>query len=257
MYRFELPDGITTFYTIFYRIGFWHRGDEPTRREKLFKILYFMYYSTFIISIVIGAIQSDNTAEKVLLVEYSMQCAVLALPLFKILWRKTEILEMLTRIGVYSTNNHEGFTYASEKIKLVMKFLTFYFYLVHTSGVLAGIEPFCLSERTMYIKLAFPLDWKNSFFGFVLANFFVYSQIFFTLNIFAFTIMLWFSLMTGQLRYRVLGHEIRNMGVVETSETTGKRNISDKEQQKLFRRDLVAAIDTHQRIREYWCFRCH
>src|ERR1700744_2384377 len=108
MYRVEIPEGINRIRSIFYRLGIWHTGDEPTIRETRIKYLYSVSFLMFIISLIGGAINTENRDDSIFLVESSIVVSVLFMKLLYVIWKKEQILEMMQRICVYTIDDRDG-----------------------------------------------------------------------------------------------------------------------------------------------------
>lgn len=53
------------------------------------------------------------------------------------------------------------------------------------------------------------------------------------------------------LKYKILGHPLRNICVVIIEATGNKLKMTVTEKQKYFQQDLRSAIKSHQKLREY------
>lgn len=248
MHSVGIHKGIAHLISYYYRIGFWHRGDEPTAKELRIKCFYCIYYLLFLLSLVVGAIKSDNYDDMIFLSEVSVVVVVLSVKMWFFIFKQKQIIEMLNRICVFSIRQQHDFTSVDEKLRKFMKLVTAFAILLNVSGVFAGILPPLLgSEKNLFFKIAFPLNWKENEVAYWIAVTFTFTEVYLSLITVSFTIIIWYLMTNCSLRYEVLGNEIRNMGQINKE---NKRKISDKEKQDLYLHDLKASIDDHLHIRE-------
>lgn len=253
MYRVEVHKTINQFMELFYRLGFWHCGDDPTVKETRMKQFYSIYYFLFPISLMAGAIKSDNKNESIFLVEIAILAAVMSVKMFYIIWNKREIIDLLHTIGIYSIEDHKDFGLVNHKLKSFMKFVTVLLCGIFICGAcVVLVVPFLGNEKKLYFNVGFPLDYKNNEVAYWVAFTFFSTEIILSDIAFLFTIMIWYLMLNCGLKYEILGNQMQNMGVIKTVAPTGnKRIISDSEKQNLFQRDLMVAITCHQDIRKY------
>lgn len=250
MYYIEIPSGINNIFFLFYRVGIWHRGNGII--ETGIKLFYSIYHLFFSISLMAGAITSNHKNEKIFSAEAAISITLLTMKIFYLIWRKKDILEILTRIGVYSFEDYEEFTLATNKLKKFMKFVVVLVITVVAGGYIAVFLPIFRTERKMFLKIAFPLDWKNDDVAFWIAIAFLFGGNTLSLIASFFSVIIWYVMLNCALRYEILGGQMRNMGVIKTSHATANTNkISDLEKQEKFRRDLIATIVAHQHIKKY------
>lgn len=242
MYSVQLDKRINQIISLFYRFGLWHRGDEATVRESRLKLFYSCYYFLFPISLVTGAFSSDNPDDFVFLLEVAIGTTVLAVKILYIIWRKEQILELLNRICVYSVEDHEGLTIVNNKLKMLMKFVAIFIPFVWFTGVCCVlVAPFLGSERSLFFNIAFPLDWKNNEIAYWITFVFLVTQVILSLILSLFGVIIWYIMINCSLRYDILGHQIKNMGVLkEVEETANKRKVLDSEKENTFLCDLIS-----------------
>lgn len=257
MYRVELKKIINFMMSLFYCLGMWHRGDEATVRETGIKLFLSFYYLLFPMLLMAGAIFSYDNDESIYLTQASIMSAVISIKAFFIIWNKKLILEMLNQCGVYTVENRGDFNLVKNTLQKFDKLIVALLVVLSVSGLIVSGYPFLGSERNLFLNIAFPLDWKNNEIAYWLVNAFMFTELFLTFIVFLSSVIIWYLMLNCALRYKILGNQIRNMGVIKTVEIGAKkRKISEKEKQIIFLRDLIAAIDTHQQIREYCTFRC-
>lgn len=254
MYCVELHEGVKQIFEIFYRFGLWSRGEQATVTERRIKLFYSIYYLLFPISLLAGAIKSDNSDESILLLETSIIAVVMSIKLQYIIWKQNEIKELSHRIGFYSVDNHEEFTFVNRRLNTFMKVTTYFFFLcIVVASTAAVVVPIVGSERILFLNIGFPFDWKNNEIAYWIAFvFFTTEMIITALNI-LFSITMWYLLFNISLNYKVLGSQLRNMGVIKKVDATtvSKVNISEVEKENAFLRDLIAGIESHKNINEY------
>lgn len=252
MFCIELHNGIHKLIEGFNRLGLWHRGDEATIKETSIKIFYSIYYLFFPISLIAGAIASDNKEDSLFLTEISLIGINICVRMFYILWRKKEICVFLNRIGVYSIKGKDDFTVVDKKLNIFMKWIIyFYFYAFFVAVCISVITPLIGSEKKLFLNVGFPLDYKNNDFAYWMAFGFVFTEIFLAAVSISFSIIIWYLLFNCCLKYDVLGSELENMGVIRSVDpTVNKLKISEREKRNLFNRDLITGIKSHKDINE-------
>lgn len=251
MYFIEIPKEINYMMSLFYYVGLWHCGDKATVSETRIKFFFCFYYLLFPISLVAGAIASDNQDEKIFLAEATIASVVLYVKITYVIWKKGRVLDMINHIGVYSMQNYEEFTLVKNKTKRFMKFLTFFFVITSAAGYVALFAPTLGKEKILLFNIGFPLDWKNSETAYWIAITFIFTQINIAYIGILFSILIWYLMINCALRYKLVGRKIVNMGEIsEANEITNKRKITDEERNNVFLRDLILAIDFHQQTRE-------
>lgn len=246
MHSVEIHKIIGQIISLFYRCGLWHREDTATPIAVRTKLLYCIYHSLFPISVMVGAITSDNHDESVMLADAAIVIAVLTVKLWILVWKQKEIVELLNRICIFSTRDHEIFNSVNTKLSKFSNFATVMLVFINIGIICICSVPFIGTENTLYMNIAFPLDWKNNQIAFWIANAFIFTEMYLSLIIVMFSVTIWYLVFCCSLRYEVLGNEIRNMGHRENM-----MKISSKEKQKLFLNDLKKSIDVHLCLKEY------
>lgn len=251
MHSIQINSIIERMISFFYCIRFWHRGDVATVRELRIKWFYCIYHFLFVVSLVMGAIQSDNKDDCIFLAETAVTAAVLLLKLWVLIWKQKQILDLFNRICIFSVRSQADFVCFNDKLQKFMKFVKVFVICVFVGVFLAIILPFLGSEKILFLKIAFPLDWKNNKFAFHLANAFVITEILLTLTAFFFSVMIWYLMLNCSVRYEVLGNWLTKLGHLNEEFREKKVTILDKQKQNFFLVDLTASIDDHLHIREY------
>lgn len=160
---------------------------------------------------------------------------------------------MIDRIGRYSIRNGRDAKRINRKLKHFMIFVKVFFscsVLIAICALL--IVPFLGTERKLFFNIGFPLDWQHNNFAYWIAFIFILTEVFLSAISVLFSVMMWYLLLNCGLRFEVLGQDLCNMGMVAevVDETGNKCMISKAEKENQFSKDLVAAIQTHQKIIE-------
>lgn len=235
--------------SLFYRLGIWHQGDQATAKELRIKIFYFIYFTFLPISFAIGAAKSYDEDEAIFLAEMCIASSVLVVKLWMLIWKQKKIQEFLNRICHFDIRDDDQFNLTNEKISKFVGFVVLIIFFINLAGFCIFVTPFIGSEKRLFFNVAFPLDYKNNEIAFWIAATFVITEIYLSIAVVLFSIIVWYFLLNCSLRYEVLGSEIRNMGLLKGVAVLNR--ISDKEQQRIFLRDLIAAINAHLHIMEY------
>ncbi len=230
--------------TFLYRIRLWHRGDEATVKDLLIKWIYCIYYLMLPISLVMGAINSDNKDDCIFLTEVTIAVAVLSIKFSFLIWRQNQILELLNLICIFIVQDHDDFVLVNKKLLKLMKFAKVFLIAILAAACFAlAIAPFIGNEKSLLFNIAFPFDWRNNEIAYLLVIAFQVSELILSIIVMFFSVMIWYLMLNCSLRYEVLGSGLTKMGRA--------RKVSDKENQNHFLVDLKALIDNHSHIREY------
>lgn len=229
-------------------MGFWYRQDD-----KIFgKLFYSTYYILFPISTIAGALSNENHLEsKILLVESAMISIPLLTKLLYVIWRKREILEFLNRICDYYIEDSETFTAVNNKLNALMLFVSSLFWSTAFSGVsIAFITPFVGREKNLFLRVGFPLDWRNDELSYWVTFVYVSIQMMLSAILVSFSIIIWYLMANCSWRYDVLGQEVLKMGKIRKRESVEQHRISDAERDSLYRQDLVETIKRSRALKE-------
>lgn len=238
---------------LFCCLGLWQRGLKATRRETWIKLFYSIFFLLLAISLIAGAIKSNDFGDSILLALLATQTILMLVRFCHIIWNKNEVVKLLRRIDVYPTEDNGELTPINSILKGFIKITTYFFiYAVLTVVVVLLIMPFVGKERKLFVDIAFPLDYKNNEIAFWVAFLFLFVGTILVLISILFSILIWYLLLNCGLQYRVLGSKLRHIGIIKTTDPTVNRlRISKVEKQNLFYRDLIAAVKYHQDINEY------
>lgn len=253
MYQVKLPQVINKIMECYYRVGYWHRGDDATARETLIKLFYSIYYLLFLISVIVGALTCVDPDESVFLGEASLLAFVLEVKLLHIVWRKRQIVEFLHQIGVLTIADEEQFNIVNGKVAAFMKFIIILTGFTFFGSVCCAIGiPIIGSERKQVINIGFPFDWRTSEIVFWLEFAFISSGFIISFFTFLFSVIMWYLLFVCALKYDVLANRFRNIQKSRRAECIifDERKISETIEEKLFVRDLIDGIDTHMELNE-------
>src|SRR5688572_19261856 len=94
MYRIVMDDSIKQIMFFFHRVGFWHQQNEETVGKRRLKRYFFIYFTLFPISMIAGALDSDDVDEKIVSFEAALFTTVVVIKFWYIIWRK----DLLDRI---------------------------------------------------------------------------------------------------------------------------------------------------------------
>lgn len=248
MYSIQIHQVISQIISLLQIIGFWHRGHEATIKQLIIKWFYCIYYSLFVFSLAIGSIRSENGDEAIFLMEIAVIVSVLTFKLCLLIWKQKQIVMLLNRSGIIFIKYDEGFTIFNDKIESFMKFVRVFL----VSFVVAllfevAVAPFLNTEKSLFFKISFPLDWKHNEISFWIANIFLLTEIGLCIVPLIFAIIVWYIMLICSLRYTILGEELRNLGRMND----GAVNTSSKAWLKVFSQDLCSSINRHLHLRKY------
>nr|QGW45416.1 odorant receptor 43 [Bradysia odoriphaga] len=244
----QIDSVINQMVSLFYYIGFWHRGDEPTARELRTKYFYCCYYLLFVVSLVAGAFTSENEGETIFLVELSIAAAVLTVKLWCLIWKQKQILYLLNQICIFSFRYEEDVGLFNVKLRKFRKFVISICIMAIIACFEVLVVPLIVSEKTLILEIGFPLDYKNSEIAFWIANSFILTETVLSIIATFFSVIIWYLLLSCSLRYTLLGSEMNKMGQIISEET--KNKISEKQNNTIFDQDLKALIDDHLHLKK-------
>lgn len=247
MYQIQVHPRIESIISFLHLIGLWNRGDKPTVKEMRTMSFYSVYYFLFPVLLLTQAFISENQDEIIFLIEATAVSFVMLVRLWYLIWNKKRILELMNQICVYTIDDNEENTLINRKLKRLMKFVTVFLAILNFAGFcVVFVLPFIGSERKLFFNVAFPLDWKNDELSYWIAVAFTSVEVVLCAVSLLCPVIIWYLLINCALNYEVLGHRIRCIGTTKPS----KRNISVAEEHELFRRGLIAAVESHRNIKE-------
>lgn len=251
MYRVELKKTIVHLMSVLYFFRLWHRQDESNVRQTSFKLFYSIYYLMFPTLMFAGAMTSDGTIQRIFLIECSIITTVMAVKFVFIIWRKNQIVELLSRCSDFFIDNHIDFVRVNSTLRSFERLAIGLLIGTNITVVFISIVFPCLGdERKIFFKVAFPLDWKNDLFAYCMANSFIITEVNFCGITLFLSVFMWYIMTNCTLMYSVLQSRIRNIGT-----TTGTRiNVNKSKiletEKETFMKDLTSTIDSYIQIRE-------
>lgn len=133
--------------------------------------------------------------------------------LWLFIWQQNQILDLLNRVCVFTIRIEDNCHHFNCKLKEFMKFVLL-FLMTTTAIALLGsvILPFLGSDKAVFVKIAFPIDYETSEVAFWSATIFIFVGVLLTMITLFFSIIIWYLLLVCSLRYDVLGSDLKNMG---------------------------------------------
>ncbi len=247
MYQIGVPTTVQYLLGVFYRLGMW--SDTTTFGKNCRKLLYFIYFASFVLSIAVGAYVTDDNDECVFLTVMSVDSFVLAYRMWIILWRKNVFTLLVNRIGSHSTNDRNEFIKISSKLTVLMKFIRFFMCVLAIGCIFASVLFPITNEKHLIFNIALPFDRNSSKIAFLIASAFVGVGISLAIVCAIITKMIWYLLYSISFQYKVLGNQLRHMGAIRTGPPHLK--VSLVAQQQIFFKDFIAAIQTYDKINRY------
>lgn len=157
MHSIQIDPVIGRIISFFYRIGFWHRGDEATAGEQIKKWFYFIYFFLYLISLVVRAIESDENVQSIFLVEVAIAVAVLLVKLWALIWKQQQIIELLNRICIFTVSENADFMFVNEKLIEFSKYSKIFIFASLIAGFFElAVVPFLGAGKTLFSKLLSP-----------------------------------------------------------------------------------------------------
>lgn len=242
---------------LFYRLGIWNSDDNDVvagARGTRIKLFFSAYYLCYFLSLTIGAITDHNLDEGILLMDFSIVVYVAAVKLWFIFWKNKQIAAILDKICNFSVKDLCSCKMIEDKLKSFITFVIVLLVTITIGVIVAAIVPLFRSDRKLFLNIALPFDPTSNQILFWLGNAFFFGGSFLTITSFLLSFIIWYSMINCALRYEALGNEIRNMGTLKIASELGKKRkrLTAKEKQEAFHQDLINAIDSHQKLREYY-----
>ncbi len=252
MYKIERPNTIHQLLDIFYRFGMWTCRDVTTFRENCRKLSYFIYFVSFFLSAVIGAYVTDDKDECIFLTVVSVILVVLAYRMWLILYRRNGFLLLLNEIGTHSTNDREEFIQINKKLNGLMKFVCFYLVVLAMGCIFVSVL-FPMTTKIHVLNIAIPFDRNHSEIAFWVKSAFLFGGLVCAILCDILTKMVWYLMLNISIEYEILGSQLRRMGKSIRPGSTNVTNVkvSLAAQKQLFLKDLIAAIQTYDKINGY------
>lgn len=255
MFLVKVHESIQRIIEFLYRAGFWHRDDEETVRDRRLKLFYSIYYSFLPISLVAGIFAPENNKnDQICLVEEAIVISVLLMKLLQLIWRKDEILHLLNRICDYRIDDRETFLKLNDKLIVFVKLIKLFIGFVICGISMVFVSSVVGTERTLFMKIGFPLDWRNDEFAFWTAFVFIVTEGVVTSVSILFSVLVWYMMANCGWRYEVLGNRIEKLGELHVEESSDELKLSDAQRDDMYQQDLVEAIAFWNDSNEYFEF---
>lgn len=252
MYTIEVHIRIQSIINGFYFIGLWHDHNQNKFRKGFFKIWHIALFGYYPISLIGGAILSDNNTEPIFLGVMAIVTSVLIVRLYHFVLHMDEILFFI-RMGVHTIKDREEFNEVNDKIKAFIKFVSS-FQLMIVSAVLTMIIialPIISNEKRLPLNIYVPLNWKTNDIYYWLTFAFNTYEASITIVCTFFNVLIWYMMMACMIQYQVLGNEFKNLGFNNQAKQDNKREISVSEKQNAFLHELIQLIKRHQHLQKY------
>lgn len=249
MYKIEVPATIQQIILVYYRFGIWRNKEESLYFKWTRRSIYIVFQFTFLLSLAVGAFQSNSMDDSILLAALVLQCSILNVKMIYALLKGSEIFQFIHDIGVYTIHDHKEFLLAKSKLKLLMDFARFFVGMSIVAAFL--LLTFPLFSKTLPLNISFPLDWRVSRIAFMLA--YVYLLLEMVLNVVSslLTIFIWFLMMNCSIQYRKLKHRLRFNGSNGESLSALQKSSGMR---SLFLQDLIESIKIHRNIKQCYFF---
>ncbi|XP_037025588.1 odorant receptor 94b-like [Bradysia coprophila] len=243
MHSIQIHKFIALIISFLYLIGVWHRGDKSTVKEMQRKLFFCIQNSLFVLSIGFGSIANDKKNMSIFLAEISVGAAVLSVKLWLLVWKQNKILDLLPQVCVFSIRNGDDYKRSSDKLRGFVKFALVFISAAAFAAFLSTLGlPLFGSEKTIFMEIAFPLDYRNKEIAFWIAITFMFIGTSLSVVSLLFTVMCWYLLLSCSLRYEVLGSELKNLGRITKNVN---EEVPAKQMHNRFFEDLKASIDTY------------
>lgn len=251
MYRVEIYIRIKRIITVFQYLRWWN-FDEETTGLRLLKSFLFLYYASCPVSLLAGAVITEDREESVSLTAVGISVAVHAVRLFYIIYRRSYIL-MFIQVGSFSIEEEKEFNRVNKKLENFVKFAQYFLFLILISLFLL-IFTFAREGRLIKgFNIGFPLDYKNSRTAFWIAFTYLAVQAVYCVVICLLNVTIWYLMFIFSIKYQVLGNQVSRLGKsleMETETKRKKKNLSEEQKMIFFHRDLIGVIESHKKISE-------
>lgn len=239
MYRIEVPIFINRITVVFYRLRVWDRNEGNFTWATVLKMFQVINFITFATSATINAAITTNLQEAVLLTNFSILNGTHAIRMVYIVWKKTEILQFIDKIGTHVTDDMEESVLIRNKISALLKFAQTFVFACSCDLVLIIICPIFTNHSI--INLALP--WEKTRLVFWISHLYVSFSTTYCVIWFLITVIIWYLMICCSCQYQLLGNRLRNLGKRDTKATDLRAK-----QQELFVEDLIKAIKSHKEI---------
>lgn len=252
MFRVEIHENVHRLVSFLLYMGFWHRQDKETSGERTLKLFYSTYPWLLAVSIYVAVFTSESMNDSIFLIEAGTINSMLVTKLLLLIWHKKEILELLQLIGGFCAGDLQTFVIVNNKLENFMKFAALFLSVSYIAGMgFASISSFIGTERTLFLPIAFPMDWRHDELAFWLAFSFFFTGISIAAVSNFFTVTIWYLMANCSWRYEVLGNQMKKIGKVRTAVNESIQIISKNEQDHVFNQDMVETFMSYNYLNEY------
>lgn len=249
MFRIEIPVTFHQTFALFHLFGMWSQDGTSTRKSGR-KLFLLMYYVSFVLSVIVGALKARDKDELIFLSVVAIENSVQIYRIWFMLYRKTMILSFVHEVGTHHTNDKKEYVLASDKLKFLIKFIRSFILSTFISIAFVIVVFPVVNEERLFLNIAFPLDRSKSEIALWTGFAFHTGGFFFAIVGCFITITLWYLMLNFALKYKILGSQFRHMGMFR-SEDQSQPKVSTTEQQKLYVRDFIRAIQSYEKINGY------
>lgn len=255
MYRIKVHSGINGIFSIFKHIGWWDDDEDKTKVQtklsKNLKLFLFLFYASFSVSLVTGAITSDNAEDSSFLTVIALAATVQLFKLYYIIWRSTEIRAFIANVGSFTVGDRNDFHQVEEKLNFLMKFVKYLVtFLIAEATVVFVFDAVSAvwGNRFLLFNIGFPLDWRHGDVAYWMAYGYVLIQSVYATIIFSLDIIVWYLMLTFTVKLQLIGNRLSRLNECQQLETMvmliggGNSHSTVK--------DLIAVIETHKRLKE-------
>lgn len=232
---------------VFYLLNIWQT--ESTVSREVTKVLYLLVYSTFLLSLLAGAVLSDDRDDSIFLTAVALEVVNLLMKLRFILWQQETICAFIENIGTHSVTDLEDYLAINRKVNSFMKFVTVFFLMafIGFTPVFIFCWPIFSEEKKLPLNIAFPLDWRNSQYAYWTAYVYLMYCLLFSMICLIVTVITWYLMMNCSIKYESLGRELRLMGI-----SNRKWKLTEIKKMEIFFGELVRLIESHQNLKKYF-----
>lgn len=244
MYEIKIERIVSLIVKVFSIFGFWRDGSSRKSINALYKIghifMFFFGSVYFTLSIALGAFINEDKNQSLYLGVMGICALVQSAKTIFIYLRRNEASVWLNENCIHSVMNENDFKIINQKVNLFRKFSLAVIGLLTMLFFIFLFFPIFSSGRNLFINIWFPLDWKNNFVWYCMANLYLIITSLYNLHVFTLSIIIWYLMLNCSIQYQVLGSNLRNLGV----RIATKKLISENS----FLQDLIVFIETHQKV---------
>lgn len=247
MFNIRVDEKLSRILNFFYLSGIWQKN-KTNSWQVVFKFLHLITHASFAVSLLSGALVSEDKNEAIFLTAASMASSVLTIKLGYIMWLQEKTYAFLQDIGNHSIIDRSEFFQTNQKINNFLKFATIFLSLTFfgLAPILVYSLPIFSNERKLGLNIGFPLDWRNNEIAYWTAYFYIMYCYMFSIVCMLISVIIWFLMTNCSIKYELLGYQFKKLGCKKTSVGASETRKSEKENQKECLSDLIDAIKSHQ-----------